>query len=293
MSHILSSGTARSSLTGFLHEVYTGLDRGELFVVHQPVVDVERHRLDGFEALVRWAHPRDGLLGPDAFVPLLESSGHLQALTRFVLRAACRTAASWPALGGTHPRVRVNVPVGLLGDPRLLHDIDGALEDTGLDPARLVVEVTETGILPDVLAAQVACRDLRARGIAVALDDVGTGDCDAARLALLDVDEVKLDRSMVRGLPGDTARLADVAQVLAAAAAAGLQVTVEGIERPDQLSAVRAVGGRLLQGFYFGRPRVLEGAEHVRVLDRRCRTLLDARPDARRPAPRPRVALPC
>ena len=100
MADILSSRSARSSLTGFLHEVYTGLDRGELFVVHQPVVDVERRTLDGFEALVRWAHPRDGLLGPDGFVPLLESLGHLRALTRFVLGAACRSAATWPQLGG-------------------------------------------------------------------------------------------------------------------------------------------------------------------------------------------------
>ena len=93
-----------------------------------------------------------------------------------------------------------------------------------------------------------------------------------ARLALLDVDEVKLDRSVVRALPGDTQQLAAVGQVLDAAAAAGLHVTVEGVETPDQLRAIRSVGGRLVQGFLFGRPRVLDGAEHVRVLDRRCRS---------------------
>ena len=284
MADIHSSRSARSSLTGFLHEVYTGLDRGQLFVVHQPVVDVGRGTLDGFEALVRWAHPRDGLLGPDAFVPLLESLGHLQALTRFVLGAACRSAATWPELGGCGQRVRVNVPVGLLGEPHLLHDVDAALEGSGLDPARLVVEVTESGVVPDVLAAQSACRSLRARGTAVALDDFGTGECDVARLALLDVDEVKLDRSVVRALAGDTRRIAAVGQVLEAATAAGLDVTVEGVETPDQLHAIRSVGGRLVQGFLFGRPRVLDGAEHVRVLDRRCRTLLDAQPAPRRSA---------
>src|SRR5213075_2191408 len=139
MRDIHSARTSRGHVSSFLREVYTGLDRGELFVVHQPVVDVERRALHGFEALVRWSHPRYGLLAPDVFVPLLESLGHLQTLTRFVLREACHSAASWPATGDGPLLVRVNVPVGLLGDPRLLQDVDRALADSGLDPARLVV----------------------------------------------------------------------------------------------------------------------------------------------------------
>ncbi len=269
-----------AGLSRFLGEVYRGLDRGEFFVAFQPVVDAARGRLDSLEALVRWQHPVHGLLGPDAFVPRLEGAGHLRALTGSVLRDACASAAAWPVRAGWAPRVRVNVAPAELSDILLVHDVGRTLTETGLDPGRLVLEVTEGGPLRDVETTQTVCRQLRAAGSAVALDDFGSGESDLARLVLLDVDELKIDRTMVAGLPGDGAALGSVLQILDLAATMNLQVTVEGVETPAQLRTLMTADASLLQGYLFGRPSRLLGAAGVRTLEQRCRAMFQDIPVA-------------
>jgi len=261
-------------LSAFLREVYAGLNRGEFFAVYQPVVDVANEGLDGFEALVRWAHPKHGLLGPDRFIPRLEWSGHLSALTDSVLRSACRAAGSWPWSGGRPLRVRVNVAVHQLGDARLVRQVADALSAGHLEPSRLVLEITEAGPLRNVEVAQMVCRTLRGLGVAIALDDFGAGSCDIARLVLLETDELKIDRGMVNELPADAGHLASVVQILDLAASMRLRATVEGVETADQLRVLVAAGAPLLQGFLFGRPTALRGRADIRALDRRCRAAL-------------------
>ena len=268
----------QSGLSRFLRDVYTGLDAGQFLVLHQPVVDLGAQSLEGFEALVRWSHPRYGLLAPDGFVPLLERTGHLAALTRHVLVRACTAAASWPDCDGAAPRVRVNLPAALLGDAGTHAEVLATLAATGLAPERLVLEVTETGVLGDVAAAQAGCARLRAGGVRVALDDYGTGECDVVRLLLLDVDEVKVDRSLMVGVPRDRDRLAAVQEMVDLGRTMDLAVTVEGVETVEQLAVLQPAVPVLAQGFLFGRPRVLDGPEHVRVLSRRCRRLLRGQP---------------
>ena len=290
MSQNLSWGSARNSLSGFLHEVYTGLDRGELFVAHQPVVDVRRGRSTASRRWCAGPTRATGCSVPTrscrfwrAWVICRRSAGSCSVTRAAALRRGLRSAAPTRVSASTC---------------RSAYSASRASCTTSTRPWRTAgwtrgawwSRSPRPGSVPDVLAAQAACRHLRARSIAIALDDVGTGEYDVARVALLDVDELKLDRSMVRALPGDTHQLAIVGQVLDAAATAGLQVTVEGVETLDQLRAVRSVGGRLVQGFLFGRPRVLDGAEHVRVLDRRCRELLDTQPAPRRPVAAASVA---
>jgi diguanylate cyclase (GGDEF)-like protein len=231
------------------------LRQGELVVHYQPKVDLVSDRMCGVEALVRWERPGVGLVPPAEFVPLAESTGLVVELGSWVLRRACEDAARWHA---THPD-RVPLSVWVNVSPRqfeagIADVVRDALQASGIPPATLGLEVTETAVMRDVDAATRTLLALRALGVHVAIDDFGTGYSSLAYLRRFPVDEMKIDKTFVDGLgsvPGDSAL---VAGMVSLAHALDLTVVAEGVETELQLAELRRIGCEVAQGFLFARP---------------------------------------
>jgi diguanylate cyclase (GGDEF)-like protein/PAS domain S-box-containing protein len=256
-------------------DLQQALARGELRVHYQPYVELASGVVAGFEALVRWEHPVRGLLLPAAFVTLAEETGAIRAIDRWVLAEACRQAAAWQA---RHPRVPVTMSVNLaardLADARLVDDVRGSLEETGLPPSSLVLEVTETALAEDVDVAAHRLDQLRALGVRLAIDDFGTGYSSLAALARFPVDTFKIDKQFVDTIAID--RDAPMARaIVEIGGTARLSAVAEGVESQDQLDRLRVLGCRSAQGYLFARP--LPAADAEALLGRR----LDSRAAAR------------
>ncbi len=242
---------ARRVLLGDLRK---GLARDELVVFYQPQADAQSGRICGFEALVRWRHPERGLLGPDKFIPLAEESGLIGELGEQVLRRACADAVRWPRSIG----VAVNLSALQLGDPRIVTLVHEVLLQTGLSPARLELEITETALMRDFQAALDALRRLKAMGVRIAMDDFGTGYSSLSTLHSFPFDKIKIDKSFVDGLGQLERSTVIVRSVLGMAAGLGMPVTAEGVETAVQRDILRAEGCAELQGYLIGRPAPIE-----------------------------------
>jgi diguanylate cyclase (GGDEF)-like protein len=225
----------------------------QLFLLYQPIVSLDGGRLTGVEALVRWAHPERGTLSPIDFIPVAERSGLVVPLGRWILRTACRQMAEWIAAHGAAapPVMNVNASARELREPGFADDVTAALEEAGLDPRRLAIEVTETTML-EVGAAVSNLSKLRELGIRIALDDFGTGYSTLTLLQECPVDELKLDRSFTQADPA--ARPTVAAAVLHIAQAMGLDVVAEGVETAQQADRLRQLGYATAQGYLFARP---------------------------------------
>ncbi|MCI2239473.1 EAL domain-containing protein [Paenibacillus sp. TRM 82003] len=230
----------------------TGLERGELVLHYQPVLDLASGRTRSAEALVRWRRPGHGLVRPDAFVPVAERSDLVCDLGRWALREAAAQLLRWDAEGGERAglAVAVNVSGRHLASPRLLDDVVEALAAARLDPARLTVEITETVLVDEPLALE-HLRALRGAGVRVAIDDFGTGYTSIGQLSRLPVDVLKIDRSLVASI--DAGHAALVRLVVSAAHSFGLGVVAEGVEEPHQLAQLVATRCDAAQGHLFGR----------------------------------------
>jgi diguanylate cyclase (GGDEF)-like protein len=230
-------------------ELRDSIMAGELDVVYQPVFDAANRTVVNAEALVRWHRKGRGDIPPDVFVPIAEHHGLIGALGAAVLRRACRDAQRWPYIA-----ISVNVSAAQLRDPmfeRLLGDI---LEETGLDPQRLTLEITETYLVSDPVRAKRAIDAVRAMGISVALDDFGTGFSSIGYLRQFTFDHLKLDRSVVADVSRNEPARKLIQATVALADALGLSVTAEGVETEDDAIILRLAGCRCLQGFLFSRP---------------------------------------
>jgi EAL domain-containing protein (putative c-di-GMP-specific phosphodiesterase class I) len=235
-------------------DLHRALERDELRLHYQPVVDLVTGTAVGHEALLRWEHPELGLLGPDRFVRLAEDTGLIVALGGWALARAC---ADW-ASSGRSGNLAVNLSARQLLDPEVVDVLVGILRRTGLAPHRLVLEVTESVLLTDVAATQVAA--LRALGIRVAVDDFGTGYSSLSLLRELPVDVLKVDRTFVSRMGEDRPTDAVLGAIVSLADALDLELIAEGIETEVQARALRSAGCRYGQGFLFGRPQPLTAA---------------------------------
>jgi EAL domain-containing protein (putative c-di-GMP-specific phosphodiesterase class I) len=225
-------------------------------VAYQPQVELSSGRCVGAEALVRWHHPERGYVPPDVFIPVAEDSDLVIALGRSVLRRACTDAAGWiAALPADHAfEIAVNLSVRQLEHPDLVAEVGEALRSAGLDPTRLVVEVTESVFLDDTGLGIEALRQLRELGVRVALDDFGTGYSSLGYLQRFAVDILKIDRRFVSSLnPGD-GRPELAAAIVGLARSLHLDVVAEGIEEATQTRRLRELGCTVGQGFLFARP---------------------------------------
>ena len=231
-------------------------ERDELFLHYQPIVSLVDGRIAGLEALARWRHPRRGLLSPAAFIPLAEDSGLIVAVGKWVLRTACIQAAEWRRRFPVHDSlsISVNLSVKQLRDPGLVDDVAAALAEARLDPAALVLEITESVLMQDAEEALRRLEEVKALGVRIAIDDFGTGYSSLSYLRRLPVNILKIDRSFVEGLARDAEDSALAKAIVQMARTLALETVAEGIERPEQLLRLKALGCDLGQGFLLSPP---------------------------------------
>ncbi|WP_374227255.1 putative bifunctional diguanylate cyclase/phosphodiesterase [Streptomyces sp. JJ66] len=248
---------SRHSLTNRLP---AALEGHEFFIEYQPLVRMSDGSVEGAEALVRWDHPRHGVLGPDRFIPLAEHTGLIVPLGRWVLQEAVRQACEWQVrgIGGARPlRVNVNLSPRQLSHPDLVADTVAVLRNAGLPPHSLCLEVTESAMIRADDAELKPLRQLAELGVGIALDDFGTGYSNLASLRRLPASTLKLDRSFTRGLqqhPADPVDLKIVEGIVSLAHVLDLSVTVEGVETAAQAEHLRALGCDSAQGWFYARP---------------------------------------
>jgi EAL domain-containing protein (putative c-di-GMP-specific phosphodiesterase class I) len=235
-------------------DLRAAVERDELELHFQPVVDLRADGVVACEALVRWAHPTRGRLLPGAFIPVAEDDGQIVAIGEWVLRQACRQGRAWRDAGGA-VEVAVNVSARQLARPDFLRTVRDALADSGLPAPALCLEVTETAVLrrPDEVAETLA--ELRRSGVRIALDDFGEGHSSLRHLRALPADVLKVDRSFVADVHRDPASRALVESLCALGRALGLVVVAEGVELQQQDDVLRGMGCPRAQGFLYGRPR--------------------------------------
>jgi diguanylate cyclase (GGDEF)-like protein/PAS domain S-box-containing protein len=242
------------------HHLPAALRGCEFFIEYQPLVKMEDGSLEGAEALVRWSHPRHGVLGPDRFIPLAEHTGLIVPLGRWVLQEAVRQARRWQVsrIGGHRPlKINVNLSPRQLHHPDLVEDTVTVLEEAGLPPDALCLEVTETAMIQADEQELKPLRELADLGVGIALDDFGTGYSNLANLRHLPASTLKLDRSFTEGLqqePADPVDLKIVEGIVSLAHTLQLSVTVEGVETSSQASQLRELGCDTAQGGYYARP---------------------------------------
>jgi diguanylate cyclase (GGDEF)-like protein/PAS domain S-box-containing protein len=244
-------------------ELVADLRRADIpaeFVLHyQPIVDLRSGAVLGTEALIRWQHPGRGLLQPAEFIHLAEETGRIVDIGRWVLEEACRQTAEWQRLeGGAALSVSVNVSTRQVRRPGLIEDVVAALEGSGLAPTDLTLEITESVLARRLDELTSILEELAVRGVRVALDDFGTGYSSLSLLQDLPVHILKVDRSFVQSIDTEGGRAPFVRAIVELAEGLDLAVVAEGIEVAGQVAALRRLGCRIGQGFYFARPLVPE-----------------------------------
>ena len=235
------------------NDLRRAIDRGELCVFYQPVIDITTGTVSGCEALVRWQHPERGLVPPASFIPLAEETGLIPRLTQCVLEQACEQLAEWQELDNLPETfaVAVNLSAREVAEPGLVETIADVLVRHEVDARRLCLEITETALLHDIDAALAALARLRRLGVRVALDDFGTGYSSLSYLRRLPVDVLKIDRSFIGRLGYDGKDRAVVAGMIDLAHALNLTVVAEGVETSVQLTELVQLGCDAAQGWYF------------------------------------------
>jgi diguanylate cyclase (GGDEF)-like protein/PAS domain S-box-containing protein len=235
-------------------ELRRALDRQELRVHYQPVHDLKTSRLIGVEALVRWQHPQRGLVSPAEFIPVSERTGLIAEIDAWVMAQACRQMCQWQQDGVVLSFVAVNVSSRLFARRELYQQVAQVLRETGLEPAFLELEVTESAVMEDPEVALEQMHRLRELGVRLAIDDFGTGYSSLLRLKRLPVQKLKIDQGFVAGLPWDEDDAAISRVIIALAQSMGMQVHAEGIEQVEQAAFLLEQGCDLGQGYWFGRP---------------------------------------
>ena len=227
---------------------------GELVLHYQPKIDLGSGVIVGAEALVRWQHPERGLLGPDAFIPFAEKTGLIIPLGEWVLDQACAQAAAWKALGLPLQSVSINISALQVRRGNLLGSVVNALERNGLTGSDIELELTESIFLQKLDASLRLLQNLRQLGVKLSIDDFGTGYSSLAYLKQLRVDRLKIDRSFIRDIPGNSDSTAIVKTIIQLAQNLDLAVTAEGVESEAQLGILEDLGCDEAQGYLISRP---------------------------------------
>jgi diguanylate cyclase (GGDEF)-like protein len=238
-------------------ELRRALERDEMRLVYQPVIEVDSGRIVAVEALLRWEHPERGMVPPLDFIPVAEESGLIVQLGEWVLREAMRKAAHWRRLAapGDNPIVvSVNLSARQMAERDLVYTVARVLEDTNVDPRQMALEITETVLVEDTAAAAQTLNALEELGVKLVLDDFGTGYSSLGYVKRFPLSFLKIDRSFVAELGGNGRDAAIVSAIAEMARALGARVVAEGVETEDQLARTRKLGCELAQGYLFARP---------------------------------------
>jgi diguanylate cyclase (GGDEF)-like protein/PAS domain S-box-containing protein len=246
-------------------ELRRALEREELENYYQIIVSVTTGQIVGFESLIRWRHPTQGIVSPGAFIPLAEETGLILEIDQKALQTACRQLRAWQERYGDLMRwvMCTNLSAKQFITNDLVERIVQVLNDTGLDPRCLKVEVTESLIMQDMAFARSVLHQLKKLGLHVALDDFGTGYSSLSYLQSFPIDTLKIDQSFVGRMDGNSDNSAMVATIIAMAHNLGLDVVAEGVETAEQLRVLESLGCEYAQGFYLGRPMKAEAIESV------------------------------
>ncbi len=247
-------GAARLAARTFtLQEMEAGLERGEFEPFFQPAIDMASGRVTRAEALARWRHPQEGLVGPGVFIPVLETNARLDALTFLMLGKAAAACFAWRE-AGLPLSVSVNLSLASLSDTSLADRITGAVRACGLDPRHMVLEITETAAMTEVAPALENLARLRMRGFGLAIDDYGTGYSSLRQLTRVAFTELKIDRSFVTGCAESPLSRAIVESSVQMARRLEIECVAEGVESGADWNALREMGCDAAQGYYIARP---------------------------------------
>jgi EAL domain-containing protein (putative c-di-GMP-specific phosphodiesterase class I) len=233
----------------------------QYFLVYQPIFNLATGAPTGVEALLRWHHPTKGIMQPDDFIPILELSGLITGVGRWVLAEACRQGARWHGLG-YQLDVSVNISARQLETDDVIRDVSSALRDSGFDPRSLIVELTETAIMRNMPDAVLRLQALKTMGVRVAIDDFGTGYSSLAYLQQFPVDSIKIDRSFISSMTDSPEAGVLIRSLVQLGKALGLETLAEGIEARGQYAQLAREHCDSGQGFLFGRPLETGAVEH-------------------------------
>jgi EAL domain-containing protein (putative c-di-GMP-specific phosphodiesterase class I) len=241
---------AARRLTHIEQELRRAVSTGEVEPHFQPIVDLPTRRIIGFETLARWTDPDLGHVSPAIFIPIAEERGIIGPLSQLVLRKAAEAARAWP----DDLFLSFNLSPSQLVDQNTGHHILAMLERTGLNPHRLEVEITETGLMSDSASVAKIIDELRRHGIRIALDDFGTGQSSLSRLREFPFDKLKIDRAFVSSMLKDRPSQHIIRAILSMCDGLGIHVVAEGIEEEEQAECLLELGCQAGQGFLFGKP---------------------------------------
>jgi len=236
------------------------LNNNELFMVYQPQCDAVNRKLTGFESLMRWSSPMLGEVSPARFIPIAEATGIIVRMGRWALQQSCQQAKQWFEAGHCDFQVGVNVSTRQLAEPDFTADVARVLGETGVDPALIKLEITESAIMQNVSEGIATLQALRDLGLTLALDDFGTGHASLTYLQQLPVQRLKIDQSFVRALPGSEPDVALVRTIIELGQRLGLRLIAEGVETEQQMDLLRSLGCEEIQGYLYARPVPAEAA---------------------------------
>jgi diguanylate cyclase (GGDEF)-like protein len=234
-------------------DMRSALDNNQFRLVYQPIYDLDDLTLVAVEALLRWDNPTRGLIQPDEFIPILEQTGHIREVGRWVLRQACEQTAAWHARGDILD-VSVNISGRQLDDDAIIEHIHEALAQSGLDATSLIIEVTETALMRNVEATAQRLRAIKDLGVRIAIDDFGTGYSSLAYLRQFPVDCLKIDRSFTNAISASLESKAIIATLVQLGKDLGLMTLAEGVETTEQMDHLRQEHVNQAQGFLLARP---------------------------------------
>jgi EAL domain-containing protein (putative c-di-GMP-specific phosphodiesterase class I) len=241
------------------HDLRLAIARQELRLVYQPQKGAQSQTMTGFEALLRWKHPTRGEISPAVFIPIAEESGAILEIGAWVLKTACREAATWE-----QPlTVAVNVSAVQLYNAEFVHELHQTLIDTGLSPQRLEIEITETALVRDFNRALTTLRQIKAFGVRIAMDDLGTGYSSLSNLRAFPFDKIKIDGSFIKSVNSNEQAATIVRAVLGLGRGLVLPVLAEGVETAAELQFLRDEQCDEVQGYLLGRPAAIGHFRHL------------------------------
>ena len=268
--HVVFDHSMHASAVNLLQietDLRKALDKGQFYLLYQPIVSLDNFKLCGFEALVRWHHPERGLISPLDFIPIAEETGQIIQLGEWALFEACRQMREWQE---KFPQaspffMSVNLSAKQFNHMLLIAQVDDVLRRTGLNPRQLKLEITEGAVMDNIDAATEMLRQLRDLGVQLAIDDFGTGYSSLSYLHRFPIDTLKIDRSFVTRMANNTENVEIVRTIVMLAQVLGMDVVAEGVETREQLKLLRDLRCEYGQGYYFSRPSSAPDAEKIIV----------------------------
>ncbi|OEU71534.1 MAG: hypothetical protein BA874_06405 [Desulfuromonadales bacterium C00003068] len=237
------------------------IDNRELALYYQPQVDITSGKMTGMEALVRWHHPKLGVIAPNKFIPMAEETGLIIPLGKWVINTACQQTLKWQRAGFPPCKIAVNISPRQFRQSHLVETVTQALEESGLDASWLELEITENVLVEDVTQTIEVMEALNAIGVSLAIDDFGTGYSSLNYLHRFPLSKLKIDQSFVQSIGGPAGNHAIVEAIIALARALELEVIAEGIESQAHIAFLKEHGCVYGQGFYFSRPLPVDAFE--------------------------------